>query len=128
MEKNVVYFHHRDEWRMWLATHFQTEKEIWFTFPTISSKEIGITYNDAVEEALCFGWIDGVAGSLDKNHNIRRFTPRRKGSPYSRLNIERLIYLDSLNLIHPKIKFRYELNLFLLVLEFFRHQPMPNKK
>ena len=104
MEKKIVYFKIREEWRNWLNEHFQNEDEVWFTFPTIDSGEVGITYNDAVEEALCFGWIDGVAGSLDEKHNLRRFTPRRKGSPYSRLNIERLIYLESQGLIHPKLE------------------------
>ena len=104
MDKNVVYFHSRLEWRDWLSHHFETDSEVWFTFPTIDSGEVGITYNDAVEEALCFGWIDGVTGSLDEKHNLRRFTPRRKDSPYSRLNIERLIYLESRGLIHPKLE------------------------
>ena len=104
MEKKIIYCKTRDEWRNWLSINFEKEEEIWFTFPTVSSKEIGVTYNDAVEEALCFGWIDGVAGTLDKTHQLRRFTPRRKGSGYSRLNIERLIYLDSQNMIHPKIR------------------------
>ena len=84
--------------------NFEQEVEVWFVFPTVASKEKGITYNDAVEEALCFGWIDGVAGTLDEKHQLRRFTPRRKGSPYSQLNIERLIYLDSEELLHPKVK------------------------
>ena len=104
MEKNIVYFTDRKDWRNWLSNNFEVEKEVWFTFPTIDSGEIGIIYNDAVEEALCFGWIDGVAGTLDKTHQLRRFTPRRKGSPYSQLNIERLIYLDSQNMIHPKVR------------------------
>ena len=104
MEKNIVYFHDREDWRKWLITHFETEKEVWFTFPLISSGEEGVIYNDAVEEALCFGWIDGIAKGLDDKHQLRRFTPRRNGSGYSRLNIERLIYLDSLGLIHPKIQ------------------------
>ena len=104
MEKNIVYFTDRKDWRNWLFNNFEKETEVWFTFPTIDSGEIGITYNDAVEEALCFGWIDGVAGTLDKTHQLRRFTPRRKGSPYSQLNIERLIYLDSQNMIHPKVR------------------------
>ena len=103
MEKNIVYFHHREEWRNWLNTHFKSEKEVWFTFPTVDSGEEGITYNDAVEEALCFGWIDGIAGTLDQTHQLRRFTPRRKGSPYSQLNIERLIYLNEHNMIHEEI-------------------------
>lgn len=104
MEKNIVYFKEREEWRNWLSTHFEKEKEVWFVFPTVSSQEKGISYNDAVEEALCFGWIDGVAGTLDEKHQLRRFTPRRKGSPYSQLNIERLIYLNSQGLIHPSLK------------------------
>ena len=104
MNKNIVYFTSRNEWRNWLLANFDKEKEVWFVFPTINSGEIGITYNDAVEEALCFGWIDGVAGTLDKTHQLRRFTPRCKNSPYSRLNIERLIHLDELGLIHPSIQ------------------------
>ena len=104
MEKNVLYCKTREEWRDWLANHFETEKEVWFVFPTINSGETGVSYNDAVEEALCFGWIDGVAGTLDETHQLRRFTPRRKGSPYSRLNIERLINLYNQDLIHPKLK------------------------
>ena len=104
MVQNILYCHTREEWRNWLAINFETETEIWFVFPMINSGEEGVIYNDAVEEALCFGWIDGVAGTLDETHQLRRFTPRRKGSPYSRLNIERLIYLDSQNLIHPKLR------------------------
>lgn len=104
MNKKYVYFKTREQWRDWLSENFETKKEIYFVFPTISSGETGVSYNDAVEEALCFGWIDGVAGTLDKTHQLRRFTPRRKNSPYSRLNIERLIYLKSQNMIHPKIE------------------------
>ena len=104
MEKNILYCHKREEWREWLQNNYQSEKEIWFVFPFVNSGEVGVSYNDAVEEALCFGWIDGIAGSLDDRHQIRRFTPRRKGSGYSRLNIERLINLDSQGLIEPKVR------------------------
>lgn len=94
----------RAEWRKYLEENFRTADEIWFVFPTKDSGEKILSYNDAVEEALCFGWIDGRAGTLDKTHHIRRFTPRRKGSPYSRPNIERLIWLDKRGLIHPDIR------------------------
>ena len=104
MEKKIVYFTDRSQWRDWLNNNFEKETEIWFVFPTLASGEKGITYNDAVEEALCFGWIDGVAGTFDESHQLRRFTPRRKGSDYSRLNIERLIYLNSQGMIHPKLQ------------------------
>ena len=94
MDKNIIYCTNRQKWREWLSAHFETEQEIWFVFPTVSSGEIGVTYNDAVEEALCFGWIDGVAGTLDEKHQLRRFTPRRKGSPdrkSTRLNSSHVI-------------------------------------
>ena len=101
---NTFYAKNRQEWRQWLSEHFESEKEIWFVFPTVASGEEGVTYNDAVEEALCFGWIDGQAGTLDENHGIRRFTPRRKGSSYSRPNIERLIWLEEQGMIHPAVR------------------------
>ena len=103
-EKKILYCADRLAWRDWLEAHFETEKEIWFVFPSIRSGEVGVSYNDAVEEALCFGWIDGQAGRLDEMHQLRRFTPRRKGSGYSQPNIERLIHLDSLGLIHPSVR------------------------
>ena len=103
-EKKVLFCSNRREWRDWLSEHFETEKEVWFVFPSISSGETGVSYNDAVEEALCFGWIDVQAGTLDETHQLRRFTPRRKGSNYSQPNIERLIEMDSKGLIHPKVR------------------------
>ena len=57
-----------------------------------------------MEEALCFGWVDSTAGHIDNTHGIRRFTPRKDFSYYSRPNIERLIWLDKQGLIHPKVR------------------------
>lgn len=54
----TFYTSDRRQWREWLAVHFEKEKEIWFVFPLKESGEKGLSYNDAVEEALCFGWID----------------------------------------------------------------------
>ena len=103
-EKNIVFFTDRRQWREWLEAHFETETEVWFVFPSALSGEKGVSYNDAVEEALCFGWIDGQAGTLDETHQLRRFTPRRKGSGYSQPNVERLIWLDGQGMIHPKVR------------------------
>ena len=100
----TFYASDRAEWRSWLIENFETAKEIWFVFPTKDSGEPALSYNDTVEEALCFGWIDSTAKRLDDTHQIRRFTPRREGSPHSRANIERLIWLDSEGLIHPKVR------------------------
>ena len=68
------------------------------------SGEASLSYNDAVEEALCFGWIDSTIRHIDALHRAQHFTPRKPGSPYSRPNIERLIRLDGQGLIHPKIR------------------------
>ena len=85
--------------------HHQTEKECWVvTYRQRRPAWDALLYTDVVEEALCFGWIDGQAGTLDKMHQLRRFTPRRKGSPYSQPNIEWLILMDKMGLIHPKVR------------------------
>ena len=57
-----------------------------------------------MEEALCFGWIDSTNRKLDELHCIRRFTPRKPGSPYSQPNIERLIWLDERGMLHPAVR------------------------
>ncbi len=103
-KEKVLYCKDRSEWRDWLSSNFSSADEVWFVFPTKDSDEIGVSYNDAVEEALCFGWIDSTAKRLDDTRQIRRFTPRRENSPYSRPNIERLIRLDSKGMIHPDIR------------------------
>ena len=103
---NTFYTSEREAWRRWLAEHFETEREIWFVFPMKASGEASLSYNDAVEEALCFGWIDSTNKYLDATHCARRFTPRKQGSPYSRPNIERLIRLEEEGLLHPDIRER----------------------
>lgn len=99
----TIYTSERKAWREWLAEHFETESEIWFVFPMKESGDKALSYNDAVEEALCFGWIDSTIKHIDPTHRAQRFTPRKKGSPYSRPNIERLIWLDEQGLLHPSI-------------------------
>ncbi len=94
----------RRQWRDWLSEHFEDRSDIWLMVPLKGSGEQGISYNDSVEEALCFGWIDSTAKSFDEGHQVRRFTPRKRGSAYSQLNIERLKRLDAQGLIHPKIR------------------------
>lgn len=103
-ELNTFYTTDRAEWRRWLSNNFENESEIWFIFPMISSGESRLSYNDAVEEALCFGWIDGIIKNIDDTHRAQRFTPRKNGSPYSRPNVERLIWLEENGMIHPKIR------------------------
>jgi uncharacterized protein YdeI (YjbR/CyaY-like superfamily) len=78
-ENKIKYFESREDWRKWLTDNFETANEIWFVFPNKSSGKKSITYNDAVEEALCFEWIDSTIKSLDSEHKIQRFTPRNPG-------------------------------------------------
>ena len=100
----TFYTSDRGEWRGYLAEHFESTTEIWFVFPMKGSGDKSLSYNDAVEEALCFGWIDSTIKHTDELHRAQRFTPRRPGSSYSQPNIERLIWLDAHGLIHPKIR------------------------
>ena len=100
----LFYTNDRSEWRAYLAEHFETASEIWFVFPMKNAGEEGLSYNDAVEEALCFGWIDSINKRLDELHCIRRFSPRKPGSGYSQPNIERLKWLDERGMVHPKIR------------------------
>ncbi len=98
---NFVYFDKREDWRNWLEDNFDQKDEVWFIFPKKESGQLSITYNDAVEEALCFGWIDSTVKALDKDRKIQRFTPRNSKSVYSQSNIERLKWLLDKGMIHP---------------------------
>ena len=80
----------RESWRAWLAEHYRTEKEVWLVYPRKHTGRPRIAYHDAVEEALCFGWIDSTQKTLDPDHSAQRFTPRRPGAAYSQPNRERL--------------------------------------
>ena len=103
-ENKIKYFENREDWRKWLMDNFETEDEIWFVFPLKSSGEKSIAYNDAVEEALCFEWIDSTIKPLDKEHRIQRFTPRKPKSTYSQANKERLKWLLENKMIHPEFE------------------------
>ena len=102
-ENKIKYFENREDWRKWLTDNFETKDEIWFVFPQKSSGKKSIIYNDAVEEALCFEWIDSTIKSLDKEHKIQRFTPRNPKSTYSQANKERLKWLLEIFLTLLKI-------------------------
>lgn len=93
----------RGERRRWLRDNYPSSDGVWLVYPNSASGEKRIPYNDAVEEALCFGWIDSTLHSIDPLHSAQRFTPRRQGSGYSRANIERLAFLDREGLLMPEV-------------------------
>jgi uncharacterized protein YdeI (YjbR/CyaY-like superfamily) len=80
----------RREWRRWLRSHYRKEKDVWLVYYKKHTGKPRISYNDAVEEALCFGWIDSTVRSLDEDRSAQRFSPRKPGSAYSQANKERL--------------------------------------
>jgi uncharacterized protein YdeI (YjbR/CyaY-like superfamily) len=80
----------RKDWRAWLKKHSKAEKEIWLIYDRKHTGRPRIPYNDAVEEALCFGWIDSTVKSLDGERLVQRFSPRNPKSGYSQANQERL--------------------------------------
>jgi uncharacterized protein YdeI (YjbR/CyaY-like superfamily) len=67
------------QWRAWLEKNHATSKAIWLV-ADLRDKAMGISYLDSVEEALCFGWVDGVAKKYDSSRTAQRFSPRRPGS------------------------------------------------
>ena len=80
----------REEWRAWLQEHHDKEEEIWVVYYRKASGKPRIPYNDAVEEALCFGWIDSQQRGIDEERFAQRFSPRKPGSPWSEMNKQRL--------------------------------------
>ena len=103
-EITTKYFVDRKEWRKWLEANFETEEDIWLEYPLKKTGKKRIIYNDAVEEALCFGWIDSTVKSFNDETTIQRFCRRRKKTTFSQPNIERLKWLVENNLIHHSIK------------------------
>ncbi len=89
-----VVFHGREEWRRWLKVNHSRESEIWLVLPKKSAggDSYRVYYNQALEEALCFGWIDSRIRSLDATKSLVRFTPRKSRS-WSRYNIDRVLEL-----------------------------------
>lgn len=86
----TLYVTTRNAWRAWLSKHYRSAGEIWLVFYRKESGKPRIAYNDAVEEALCFGWIDSTVKRLDDQRFAQRFSPRNPKTPYSQTNRERL--------------------------------------
>ena len=82
-----------DEWRAWLREHHATERGVWLVSYKRATKKPFIEYEDAVLEALCFGWIDGQLRPIDDARSSLLFTPRRRGSGWARSNKERVAKL-----------------------------------
>jgi uncharacterized protein YdeI (YjbR/CyaY-like superfamily) len=86
----TLYVTNRNDWRSWLARNHDKEKGIWLIYYRKSSGKKRISYNTAVEEALCYGWIDSIVKRVDDARFAQRFSPRRPESPVSEMNKERI--------------------------------------
>jgi uncharacterized protein YdeI (YjbR/CyaY-like superfamily) len=87
----TLYVVSRDAWRGWLTDHHARKQEVWLIFCKKASGKPSISYDEAVEEAICYGWIDGQIKSMDRERFARRFTPRREESEWSNSNRERAL-------------------------------------
>jgi uncharacterized protein YdeI (YjbR/CyaY-like superfamily) len=88
-------------WRAWLAKHHASESEIWLVFRKRHTGLASIDYEDAVDEALCFGWIDSLIRRLDDDRYARKFTPRRPDSRWSTVNRTRYARLQASGRLMP---------------------------
>ena len=84
---DTLYVATREEWRTWLEANQDKKTEIWLIYYKLGSGKPRIPYKDAVEEALCFGWIDGIVKQIDAEKYTQRYSPRKKDGNWSELNI-----------------------------------------
>ncbi|HEX2089382.1 MAG TPA: YdeI/OmpD-associated family protein [Actinomycetota bacterium] len=95
------FFRSSNEMRLWLEKNHGTSSELWVGFYKKGSGKTGLTYSEAVDEALCFGWIDGLTRSIDESRWMIRFSPRKAKSNWSAVNIKRFAELRSQGRVAP---------------------------
>jgi uncharacterized protein YdeI (YjbR/CyaY-like superfamily) len=103
-----LYVKTRQEWRKWLEENHSSVQGIWLIYYKKPSGKPRIPYNDAVEEALCFGWIDSKIKRVNDDYYIQWFTPRRPGSRWSKLNMGRIQKLIEEGRMRPEGLSAYE--------------------
>jgi uncharacterized protein YdeI (YjbR/CyaY-like superfamily) len=97
----TFYAPNRAAWREWLAQNYATSPGVWFIFYKKATGKPTLTYDEAVEEALCYGWIDSLPRKLDEERHMLYFAPRKPKSVWSKLNKDRVEKLLAQNLIMP---------------------------
>ena len=104
----AVYFGDAAAFRAWLEEHHATAKELLLGFHKVGARTQGIAYGEAVDEALCFGWIDAVRKRVDDERYTIRFTPRKPRSTWSLVNVEKMKALLKEGRVHPAGKRAFE--------------------
>ena len=97
----MIFFKTSAEFRKWLKANHDSARDIWVGLYKGKSSTKGITYSEALDEALCYGWIDGALRSFDKETWTKRFTPRKPGSIWSRVNVRHVERSMKLGLMQP---------------------------
>lgn len=100
MKPAPVFFPNGAAFRAWLEQHHASASELLLGFHSVKSGRGGITYAQALDEALCFGWIDGLVKRLDAGRHTRRFTPRKPGSIWSNINVGHVARLTAAGKMH----------------------------
>ena len=96
-----LHFERRESWRAWLERHHADKGPVWLVFYKKHTGRAGISYDEAVEEALCFGWIDSLIKRLDDRSYARKFTPRTDTHRWSETNLQRVARLKAAGLMTP---------------------------
>lgn len=98
---SVTFFKTQEDFRKWLESHHEKETELIVGFYKVDSGKPSMSWSQSVDQALCFGWIDGVRKSIDKESYSIRFTPRRNTSNWSAINIKKIEDLTKTGLMKP---------------------------
>jgi uncharacterized protein YdeI (YjbR/CyaY-like superfamily) len=101
LSDDAIYFSSPEEFRTWLEQHHESEQEVWVGYWKKASGKPSLTWSLAVDEALCFGWIDGVMRRVDDRRHIQRFTPRKPTSNWSAINIAKVERLRAEGRMRP---------------------------
>lgn len=96
-----LFFEDADRWREWLENNYDKENEVWLIFNKVKTGKSILKYENAVEEALCFGWIDSLIKTIDEKQYARKFHPRLDKSQWSELNKKRVARLIKANKMTP---------------------------
>jgi uncharacterized protein YdeI (YjbR/CyaY-like superfamily) len=96
-----IYFQSAQAFYDWLEQHHDTEQELYVGFHKQHTGKRAMSWSEAVDQALCFGWIDGRVNKIDDDRYMQRFTPRKPGSNWSRVNVEKVAKLREAGLMRP---------------------------
>lgn len=97
---NIKFFKTQDALRKWLEKNHNKKDELWLGYYKKTSGKQSVTYAQAVDEAICFGWIDGIAKGIDEEKYCQRYTPRRPKSIWSAVNIKKVTELTKVGRMH----------------------------